>query len=438
MNRSCSAPLTYGQLSVLRSLEGLAPGQRADGNVVNLWQIPPGIARQRLTDAWLELLRVNEGLRSTYRLDAGANGQAVMPVPAARLEARRLADPSAAAARAEANRWRARPFALVTEPPSRAFLGVCDGAPRYLVSVIHHVAADGHARMLLREQFERILAGSSPQSAMQPAELAIQQREAGAVAERRMNYWCSVWRDLEEDDRRGGGSEHKVCAEVFSRPALQAGQDIAASLQISVPAVVLAATVLALSRLKGRTGMTLGLMAANRFRPRWARIVTSMNQLAPVTLHAEGSRDVEGYLRETYVKSMEAYWNGCYDVDELRSRLAGESHPNPDPVRFDIYFNFLGALVGDPPGQDAITSVDWLDYKRSSGPLLSLVAATEEGLLLSARASRSYLPDDTAGRLVASIEAALISLAEDRPARLGEVRAEPRRPLHGPGGGGAR
>jgi hypothetical protein len=209
-----------------------------------------------------------------------------------------------------------------------------------------------------------------------------------------------------------------------------AAAHISNKLGISVQSVVLAATYLVLFRLKGRSSATFALMAGNRFNKRWKSLVTSMNQFAPLTISASPNDRIDDFLRNLHAASLQAYLHGCYSVDDLRGKLNERSYPDPDPMNFDCYFNFMGQDDGPPDGDSPVaTTIEWQEPERRTGPQFNLFVSAGEGINLVLRASHTYLSPDMVGVFLASLEAAIVSMANDSPSKVGAISMRPIRPL---------
>ncbi|MGE7437913.1 condensation domain-containing protein [Kitasatospora sp. NPDC001175] len=412
--------MTYGQLSVLRSLETHGPGHRSVANLISVWEVPFGVGAAQVMDAWLQLVAAHESLRTTYDLSGPAPAQTVHPYRPSRVAAVELAEDSFAAALRLGAEAAAEPIDIETELPWRAFVTTYQGDVLHLVTVIHHVAADNGALRVLEEQLGRLLEGGTLGPVVQPLEMAqAQQEEPGT---RSIRHWTEAWGQLVPADRDPGDASERRRASLYSLEGLAAAQELSDRLKISVQSVVLGVGALALSRLKRTEQVTFALMAANRLDARWVPLVSSLNQFAPVTITVDEEAAPLEYLRACYVQCMTAYVNGCYDVDALKESLRQAGRPESDPTAFGKHYNFLGDVDAEPAAGSALrTGIEWRPSTQRSGPNFHLAVATGKGILIGVGASRDYLEGNLPAVLAASIEAGLINISKGSESSLADV-----------------
>ncbi|MDW4909133.1 condensation domain-containing protein [Streptomyces sp. ADMS] len=430
-----TAPVTFGQLSVIRDLELSAPDEQSDGNLTSVYELPDGTTSAEATAAWAALVERHEALRTIYDRRPAQPLQIVRPFEEFQLGTIELPDESRGAAEALAAEMAEREILVESEHSWRAVVAVRAGAPRYLVGVLHHLAVDAAACVLLEEQFHTLLAGGPLPSGPvpQPVQLALAQGAEEGQRRRTIEYWLKAWDSFVEEDRQAGDTSHRVKAGLYSTVAMTAAVRLAERLGISVQSVVLGASAISLFQLKGRGRVTLGLMAGNRHDRRWGSLVSSMNQLAPMTIEADRVTRPDSLLRAVYLGGLERLLHGSYSMDELRERLTTNGHPNPNPVLFGCYFNFLGEIAETPePGATSLDGIEWTANAWQGSPSFNLRAATGEGLHLSLTTSRDYLNPERTGLYLATVEAVLVSLADESPSSLDEVSYTPLRKVNQP------
>ncbi|GAA2996860.1 condensation domain-containing protein [Kitasatospora sp. NPDC057738] len=420
MSELRTGAVTYGQLSVLRSLETHGPDHRAVANLVSVWEVPFGLGAAQVMDAWLQLVAKHESLRTTYDLSGPTPAQTVHPYRPSRVAALELAEDSFAAALRLGGEAAVEPIDIETELPWRAFVTTHQGDALHLVTVIHHVAADNGALRVLEEQLGVLLEGGALGPVVQPLEMAQEQQEEPGT--RSVRHWTEAWSRLVPADRDPEDATERRRASLYSLEGLTAAQELSDRLKISVQSAVLGVGALALSRLKRTERMTFALMAANRLTTRWVPLVGSLNQFAPVTVTVDEEAHPLEYLRACYVQSMTAYMNGCYDVDALKESLREAGLPDADPTAFAKHYNFLGDVDAEPAAGSALrTGIEWRPSTQRSGPNFHLAVATGKGILIGVGASREYLDGNLPAVLAASIEAGLINMSKGSENSLAEV-----------------
>ncbi|MFD6181651.1 condensation domain-containing protein [Streptomyces goshikiensis] len=420
MSELRTGAVTYGQLSVLRSLETHGPEHRSVANLISVWEVPFGVGVAQVMDAWLQLVAAHESLRTTYDLSGPAPTQTVHRYHPSRVAAVELAEDNFGEALRLGAEAAAEPIDIEAGLPWRAFVTTHQGDALHLVTVIHHVAADNGALRVLEEQLGVLLEGGTLGSVVQPLEMAQEQQEEPGT--RSIRHWTEVWDRLVPGDRDPGDASERRRASLYSLEGLTAAQELSDRLKVSVQSVVLGVGALALSRLMRTEQVTFALMAANRLTTRWVPLVSSLNQFAPVTITVDEEADPLEYLRACYVQCMTAYMNGCYDVDALKEGLREAGLPEADPTAFAKHYNFLGDVDSEPAAGSALrTGIEWRPSTQRSGPNFHLAVATGKGILIGVGASRDYLEGNLPAVLAASIEAGLINISKGSERTLADV-----------------
>ncbi|MBM7442707.1 hypothetical protein JOC24_006152 [Streptomyces sp. HB132] len=434
MSQVKTAPLTFGQLSVLRDLDLSGPEEQSDGNLPLVLDVPSGAGVDQVTEAWARLVERHEALRTVYDRRAAEPTQTVHPFLGLELDTTELSDPTREAALAVAEEWAQQEIHFDVDHSWRAAVAVHRGVVTHLVCVVHHLAADSAACTLVEDEFHTLVSGGTlAPDPPQPVELALEQHRDEQQRHRTIEFWLDEWRGFVDEDRQGGDTSRRYRAVLYSERAQTAARAVSERLSVSVQSVILGAASLALFDLNGRDRATFGLLAGNRIAKRWQTLLSSMNQLAPVTVAADRDASPEAFLRTLYMGSLERLLHGSYSVDELRTRLVEAGSVNPDPLQFDCYFNYLGEIALPPDeGSPAHDGVEWFADAWQGGPRFNLRVAMGSGLHLSLTASEDYLGGEATGRYLASVETALMSLADGAPGTVGAVDLAPLRKISPP------
>ncbi|MEV6256980.1 condensation domain-containing protein [Nocardia sp. NPDC051911] len=419
-----TGPLTYGQTSVLRSLRVHGPEHQAVANLVSVWAVPIGASMAQVLDAWFRLVEAHESLRTTF----DDRVQTVHPLRISTIPVVELPDDSAVSAHQAAAEYAATPLAVDRDLPWRAFVAAVDGEPVYLVTIVHHVAADNEALRLLEAQFDRLLAGESICATCQPLDLAVaQQADPPAHS---VPHWTKVWATVARQDRHPDDNTERRRASLYSVPGLAAARNLSERLRVSVQSVLFGISALAIARQENREQVTFALMAANRLDDRWAGMISSLNQYAPVVVTIDESTPVDEFLRGTYLRCMNAYLNACYDIDLLEQQLAELGTPESDPTAFAKHFNFLGAVETEPaPTSPLLSGIVWRSSTQRTGPNLHVAMAVGEGVLIGVGASRRYLEGELPATVAAAIEGGLVEASDGVSESLGRLSLRPIRQI---------
>ncbi|MFG1889125.1 condensation domain-containing protein [Micromonospora sp. NPDC049051] len=426
-----SGPVTFGQLSVLRSVQHLGPPGPVDANTAQVWPLPPGVTARQVNGAWHELLLRNESLRTTYdAIGSREPIQRVLPVPCLTLPVVDVSEAGADAVWEAATALTSTALDLGTDLPWRAAVITRDGQATHLVASFHHICADDTGMRSVATQVRELLDGNPQPAGAQPLELAAEQRAAHRRHERVLHYWADRWDGFVAEDRSGMDRTWRSQATLYSLPALTAAEAVSTRLKVSVQAVALSAAFIALLNITGRSAATFGLMASNRFSRRWATVVSSLNQLAPMTAAPQPGQTPDDFVRTVYASSMEAYSNGAYNVDDLRDLLVTQDRSGPEPMEFNCYFNFVGELATSyPPTHPAARAVAWQRPRRQSGPSFHLAVGTGAGMTFTLRASEAFLGEPGIAAVLTGMEAVLIELAAGAAADVAAINTRPVRRL---------
>jgi Condensation domain len=420
-----TAPVTYGQLSVLRSLAVLGLTGQAAANLTNLWKLPAGLTTLQVREAWRQLVAAHESLRTTYEWHNIAPTQTVHPVPPCVLENVEVEEASPAVVQRIAAAAAADTFDIKKELPWRAVVVTHRSVPCYFIAIIHHVAADNAALTILKRYFMSLLHERSLPPSVQPRDLARAEQADRRRSDAIVEHWVAAWPGFLAEDRRPDDVSERRRAEIYSLDALTAVRKIASRLGISVQSAVLAAGALALGRLTGRAEFTFSLMAANRLEPQWAPLISSLNQCAPLTVRIDERAATDSFLKRNYFQCLDSYMHGMYDVDALQERLKDKGG-EPDPTFFAKHFNYLGEIDEEPTADARMRScVNMRFSNQRSGPNLHLVAAVGRGLYIGVGASSDLLPGNQPAIVAAGIEAALINMGKADEMPLGTVSTDP-------------
>jgi hypothetical protein len=371
------------------------------------------------------VVRNNDALRTTFDLNASRPLQLVhAAADDAQLPCYDLGGAGIDAAYDRAAELAAEPIAI-DSLPVRAFIGLRSGQPSYLGFAIHHAAADHTGCLSIDEQLQTVLRGDAVAPAGQPIALALDQQRKQRQHDQTVEFWAKRWGGFTVEDRTGADTSPRYRAHLYSKAGMRAAAAVSTGLGVSLHSVVLAVTGLVVSRLLGRRELTMGLVAGNRLDPQWAGTVTSMFQTTPVLMTVDPALPPTTFLRETSIGSYEAYLHGQYDIDRMQARLAVDGVAQPSFI-FDNYFSFLGETGDDVPDDHPRSqAVEVSALPVRVGPRLQFRIATGPGMHIQMRASAQYVPAERLGIAAASIEAGLISLADQQPSRVDEICLDP-------------
>lgn len=365
-------PLTYGQLSVWRSVADLPPDRATSANLQRAWPLPAGVTVAGVRRALDALEDRHESLRTGYvrRGEPGADIEQVV-WPAAGVEARTVTGrPPASVAATLAS----TPFALDHERPMRVAVVVRAGVPTHLALCVHHMAADGAGLDVLHHELQQLLAGVALDGpAPRCRDIAREQRESKAARSRgqaALGHWQRALAAAGPPAPRDGDGRGEVhWTRLRSRPGLEAAREVAARTGTSVHSVVLAAYCRALLARSGAARLLVGVIAGNRNDDRGRALVSTLNQLVPLVVEEVPGEPFDDRVRRLHRGVLLAYRHGCFDVDAV-ARLPEAAGYDGVGTGIRYFFNFMpgtAPAAGAPAADGEAWTVRTTTQGRDNG-----------------------------------------------------------------------
>jgi hypothetical protein len=366
------APLTFGQMSVWRNIDGLPRARWQEGNLSHTFTLPAPVSRSQLCQALTRLATKHESVRTLYdATDPWRPRQRLLPpqeftdvefVPGCRAEAATQA-------------LQARPFDLTSQRLLRV-LAIADHRAEIsadpevaeltrVVLCLHHIAADGWSLGLMWTDLQAMLGLGGeelPDAPTSLLELAREQRTSSSWAVRlkaTQRHFRTVLQTPAADFLERDGNVGVLEAAVETTTLAQAVQELADAHKVSPATVFTAAYLDAVAGYCGPGPIRIGLMTSNRFLHRWRHQVTTMNQLIPITVAADPSTPFTERLQPIQLATMRAYRIGMYDVDQVTPAALGIP-PEVAQLGYVCTFNLMdmanpeypdpdGSALDDPP-----------------------------------------------------------------------------------------
>ena len=390
--------LTFGQLSLWRSIEHFSAEQMKAASLRQVWPLPDGVGADDVRGALEALEERHESLRTRYRLDPGRDLEQIVwaPGPVVLDVQEGGADAAAVAAQAGAELGDAL-IDLAVDKAMRARLITSAGRPAFLAVAVHHIAVDGWAMLQLGTEFFDLLAGKDlGKAAPTCRELAEVQHSAawsnrGAAA---VDHWLRVLSGAPERPEVLAAGAQTRWATLRSVNALRDAHLLAGQAGVPLPSVVFAAYLSGLSGRTGRDEHTIGLFAGNRLEAKWRGLVTSLNQMAPMVARWVDGEDLPAAAHRLHWESMRSLRHGIFDVDKVTDAVGKYGYDGVGGG-FRYFFNFRDmAQVAIPPAAtgDAAES-DWRvetsSSERNNQSPFYLRAHAGEELMLSLQETSS-------------------------------------------------
>ncbi len=327
-----SGPLTMGQSNMLLCMTTDMP---AHINVSAVWELPPGTDLRRIADALAALHARHETLRTTFPAgpDHPEPRQVVHAEGELELQIHRAPDDGsdvAFFAQDLALRLRAIAFDPAADWPVRAAVVTVDGAPTHLALAASHAALDAGALVLLRRDWDALLAARPlPAPAeVQPTDLALLERsdEGQRRSAASLDYWASQLRTAPQAMLAVPATHASQPPEGWT-PRLRIRSDAAAEAltvlaertRITRSTLLLTALCALTAHYTGQRHAVLASLSANRYLPELSDYLGTLAQDALVTVPVDidGAETFEGLARRVRKRSQLAYPHSWFDSAQL-------------------------------------------------------------------------------------------------------------------------
>jgi hypothetical protein len=369
-----AGPLTHGQLSLWRDIEGLARGRWHEANLVRRWRPGGHVTASGLRDAAARLQLSHAGLRTTFSFTDPPSQHVARP---AEIDVEiEVLMPE------EVDAFAARPFDLTRGVGWRVGL-IAPGDDASIVLVVHHLVADGHALDLMRDDLGRLLRHGEIPPGVAP--LTLVAAEASPIGRRRADAALRHWAEsLDRPGRRDGlppSADVPLCHVEMATGVRR--EELAAGLPPRASPMAAVLSALARRASTDDAGLFVRIMVSNRISAERRRCVTTMNEWVPATLTGSG-QDPRAAALSAAAAAAASLRHGIYDVDGLREvlRIRGLSTADMDDA---LSFNHIDVPAGTspsarPPGEVRVDHVG-----ITVGPRAYLRALAGHELVLSFR-----------------------------------------------------
>lgn len=322
------------------------------------------LVEQALLDAFADVVRRHEILRTNYRTDEhGQPVQVVRPPGAVTVTRRSLdgtdpADVDEAVARL-AGEFGAEPMDIAVEPPVKLMLVHAGRQDCSLVLVVHHIACDDLTwEVLLGEiadGYRARLAGTEPDLTpprIQYGDYAAWEQGTAATTDAGMDWWQSVLSPPPQPLPLVAGARAPIPSDEGGRVACQVPAEVAHRMRAigqetgCTPFMVLLAAFYAvLSRYTGSTDVVVGAPVVNRDRPELRRLVGNFGNTVVLRADLGGDPTFRELLDRVRLVCTGAYAHQDTPVDKLVNHLRLERDSGRNPL-FDLVFSMRSGVFG--------------------------------------------------------------------------------------------
>ena len=450
-NRSDSAPMTWGQRAIWKSIRWLDEGAHYF-NIRRVMPVPGTLTTDQVIAALEALLTRHEALRTRFHESHDAWTQEVAATGTLPVELV-AAPPGTAREVAEdiGKQLVGRNFHHAREFPFRCTLVLEQDRPAFVVLVFSHLGVDFWGVRELERDLRALLGGETTDAPdWQPLDQAGFETEGPGAARgaASVEYWRRTLRTVPPTLFPQVGDEARpgrfVRLGMDSPATAVAATALAERCQVSTGTVLLAATAAVLGAYTGHGTVALQLIAVNRHDDRTRRLVAAMAENALFALQI-GDGTFDEAVRRTFLAGMNAYRHAVYDPLAVDEVLAEARELSDGRLNLGCFFNdkrmqdrweSLPAIDGSADELRALTEKTEISpvgtWERQDATFFLHTAYAPDTCLLYVMADTDLIPEPDIARLLRSFESLLVDSAA-APLALAEFRAGSPRPAARPG-----
>jgi hypothetical protein len=437
-----TAPATLAQYSQWYEQQIFPDDYRRLWNLPYTWPVAGEVDRATAAAAVAELVRTNEGLRTTFVLDDDS-GELIQRIHAPRMPpiVEVPYDDQLKHRRQFPKEFSFTPFDLVQDWPSRfAFAVDENGIVRVAAMVTNHAISDAWARRLMSQQVKALLAAGGDPAAwtgrrVQPADIAADEHSPAGMARRaraaeymRQQLQMVPTTLFPHRPARAEGAEaepplvwpeRNMAYVGIQSPAMYyALRHLRKETRLPITALILAPYTALLAHHTGHDVISWNAMVNNRADPFTRDAVVCLTQPVIITCDTAGEPSFTKMAARCHSALLRGYRHARYDVREIEKLIVAEGERRGAPLAIDRVFDYWDrnpeVVLDHPP------TLEQLDVSASSikshpegwrgrGPEQSLrVWIDDDSVDFWLWADTDCLPEAELRRLLLGVEAALV------------------------------
>ena len=372
------------RIYILNQLEGTGTSYNIPGVV----EITGTIERNRLEEAFGQLIRRHESFRTSFALIDGQPTQRIHPEVDFRIEYLMADEPEVA----EVIRRFIRPFDLSKAPLLRVGLIRFKEERHLLVYDMHHIISDGTSMGILMREFARVYNGETlPELRIQYKDFSEWQQKLfyAEAIQKQEAYWLSTFAgeipvlDLPVDYPRP--AVQSFTGDRFGieiEPALtQQLNVLTAQTGTTMFMLLLAVYTTLLSRYTGQEDIIVGSPIAGRGHADLEKIIGMFVNTLALRNYPEAAKKFRDYLIEVKQNALAAYENQDYQFEELVEKLNLRRDLSRNPLfdtmlalqNMDMSSSEIAGLKFTPYDfKNEISKFDLTIWAVESGPTIQL------------------------------------------------------------------
>ena len=356
-----SAPLTWGQRALLRSVEWV----REDIGYFNMGYrvaIPAGVGVDGVVAALRTVLARHAALRTRFSRADGEVRQIVDGAGGIRLDVHEVsADAVDATVQCLYEQRRSVKLRPECDWPLRAQLVTAPGGPATLLLVLSHLAVDGTAALLLVAELERLLGGDEvADEPVSPLDIAADEATEPLVQRhaRALEHWRLALADAPTtlfDYPPFPAAQPRFRALTMTSTAVTLAADqVAARRRVTSSAVLCAAAACVLGQVTGHPDLAMQIIVHNRSDARRRGVIGTFAQNGLLRLDLTG-RSFDEAASAMLGAMLTAYQTGYYEPDEMRQLHAELARERGAAIDLSAYFNDVRPAGHRPSAAGTVT-----------------------------------------------------------------------------------
>ena len=408
---------------LLQQLDHESTGYNMPGALV----VKGNLARSRLEEAFLKLIKRHESLRTMFAMEEDVVVQKVARSVDFEIEY--------AQGRAEAidEHIKAfiRPFDLSKAPLLRAGLITISPEQHYLLFDMHHIISDGISMAILTQEFMALYEGQELKEQRIGYKDFSQWQNEYLRSEKikdQESYWLEQFAgeipllNLPLDYPRptiqnftGGNVSFKLEQELTEKL-----NDLAGVTGTTLYMVLLSAINILLSKYTGQTDIIIGSPIAGRPHADLEGIIGMFVNTLAMRSYPVGEKTYTEFLKEVKETALTAYENQDYQFEELVEKLELARHLNRNPL-FDVMF----VLQNMDTRELVIEGLSFSEYASEQVPakfdLMFTATETDKGVLFNIEYGVSLFQRETIERLARHLHNLLNVIVAEQTIQLGKI-----------------
>jgi tyrocidine synthetase-3 len=303
-----------------------------------------------------------------------------------------------------------RPFDLKQAPLLRVGLIALADKTHILMVDMHHIISDGTSLDLFSRELTALYAGKEPAlSSIQYRDYSQWQNSAGEKEKiaKQEEYWLKQFSEkvpvleLPYDFPRPQikSYEGKVLFFEMNEEETAALNRLALDRETTLYTVLLTIYYVFLAKMSGREDIVIGAATAGRLHADLAPVIGMFVNTLPLRNYPEGGKSFREFLQEVKTRTLEAFDNQDYQLEELINKLGVQRDASRSPL-FDVIFALQNLTITEIEVRELELLPCEHENKTSKSDLIFIGSEAENKLFISLEYSTKLFEKGTIERFV--------------------------------------